>query len=221
MSIIEKGGDEEGTTKMKFESLPLAGAYQIHLEPRHDGRGFFARSWCVDTFAENGIDFDFVQANFSRTQRRGTIRGMHFQRDPFPDAKVVRCTQGRIFEVIADIRPDSPTFGQWWSTILGEDTFTMVHVPAGCAQGFQSLTDDVVVEYFMSERFRPAYYGGFRHDDPLMGIQWPLPVTTISAQDMNWPLLQPLRTELPFPVLSRVEIAAGARVPIQANRDAL
>ncbi len=183
---------------MKFESLPIADAYQIHLAPRHDVRGFFARSWCLDTFREHGIQFDFVQANFSRTRRRGTIRGMHFQRDPFPDAKLVRCTQGRMFEVIADMRMDSPTYGRWWSTVLGEDIFDMVYVPPGCAQGFQSLTDNVVVEYFMSERFRPVYYGGFCHDDPLLGIRWPLPVSTISAQDLSWPPLQLPCIRVPF-----------------------
>jgi dTDP-4-dehydrorhamnose 3,5-epimerase len=202
------GTTSQEIDEMKFESLPLAGAYQIHLAPRHDLRGFFARSWCSDTFIEHGIDFDFVQANFSRTRQQGTIRGMHYQRDPFPDAKVVRCTQGRIFEVIADIRPDSPTYGRWWSTVLGEDIFDMVYVPAGCAQGFQSLTNNVVVEYFMSERFRPTYYGGFRYDDAFLGIKWPLPVSVISAQDLGWPALRPMPVALPFEqVLQSVEPA--------------
>lgn len=175
---------------MKFERLPLAGAYQIHLAARSDHRGFFARSWCADTFKEQGIHFDIVQVNFSQTLARGTIRGMHYQRNPYPDAKVVRCCRGGIFEVIADMRPGSATYGRWYSTVLGADTLDAVYVPPGCAQGFQSLTDDVVVEYFMSERYHPELYDGFRYDDVLVGIEWPLPVSAISAQDLSWPALE-------------------------------
>jgi dTDP-4-dehydrorhamnose 3,5-epimerase len=120
---------------------------------------------------------------------------MHHQLDPKPDAKIVRCTRGRIFQVIADMRPDSPTYRRWCPTELGEDSFSMVYVPPGCAQGFQSLTDRVTVEYSMGERYDPNLYAGFRYDDPLVGIEWPRPVTVISQQDLQWPPLMapPLR----------------------------
>ena len=176
---------------MKFETLPVLGAYRISLEPRNDERGFFARSWCLDTFKQHGIDFGVVQANFSHTRQRGTIRAMHYQALPRPDAKIVRCTQGLVYEVIADVRPGSPTFGAWCATELGDDRFNMVYVPPGCAQGFQSLTDKVTVEYFMGERYEPSLYAGFRYDDPLIAIQWPLPVSVISAQDLAWAALSP------------------------------
>lgn len=176
---------------MDFEPLPIAGAYRIKLVPRGDRRGVFARTWCVDAFKTRGIDFDLVQANFSYTMECGTIRGMHHQLDPRPDAKIVRCTRGRIFEVIADVRPGSPTYGKWVPTQLTEDNFTMVYVPPGCAQGFQSLTDTVTVEYFMGERYDPTLYSGFRYDDPAIGIAWPLPASVVSAQDLAWPPLKP------------------------------
>ncbi len=196
---------------MKFERLPVAGAYRIHLAAQPDHRGFFARSWCVDTFREQGIHFDIVQANLSHTLARGTIRGMHYQRDPYPDAKVVRCCQGRIFEVIADVRPGSATYGRWYSTVLEADTLDAVYVPAGCAQGFQSLTDDVIVEYFMSERYHPELYDGFRYDDILVGIKWPVPVSAISAQDLSWPALG--RARIQTHSESRLGVAARAALP--------
>jgi len=177
---------------MQFEPLPIEGAFRIHLAPRGDDRGVFARTWCLDSFAEHGVKFEVVQANYSETRIRGTIRGMHHQRAPRPDAKIVRSTRGRIFEVIADVRPDSPSYGQWCATELGEGTFTMVYVPPGCAQGFQSITDDVVVEYLMGERYDSSLYFGFRYDDPAIGIEWPLPASVVTPQDMSWPPLPTL-----------------------------
>ncbi|WP_330892797.1 dTDP-4-dehydrorhamnose 3,5-epimerase family protein [Ferrovibrio sp.] len=175
---------------MEFESLDIEGSYRIHLTPHRDDRGFFSRSWCSDSFRAHWIDFDPVQANFSFTNLCGTVRGMHYQRRPRPDAKIVRCTRGRIFQVVADIRPGSPTFGRWIATELTESNFIMAYVPPGCAQGFQSLTDNVHVEYFMGERFDETLYAGFRYDDPLIGIKWPLPVSVVSTRDLSWPPLQ-------------------------------
>lgn len=174
---------------MKFEPLPVAGAYRISLDLKRDSRGYFARTWRADVFAEHGIDFQVVQANFSQTEKTGSIRAMHHQLAPHPDGKIVRCTRGRIFEVIADVRAGSSTFGAWCPTELTEDNFTMVYVPPGCSQGFQSLTDRVTVEYFMGERYQPDLYSGFRFDDPLIGIEWPFPITAISPQDLAWPPL--------------------------------
>jgi dTDP-4-dehydrorhamnose 3,5-epimerase len=174
---------------MRFEETGLGEARVIHLKPHRDTRGAFARSWCRDSFEQAGITFDLVQANFSFTRERGTVRGMHFQRMPYPDDKIVRCSRGAIYEVVADVRPGSPTFGRWFATELSAENMKMMYVPKGFAQGFQSLTDDVVVEYLMGERYRPELYDGFRHDDPAAGIAWPLPVSTISDQDRRWTLL--------------------------------
>lgn len=194
---------------MEFVPLPVLGACRIHLAPRGDTRGFFARSWCLDTFRQHGVDFDLVQANFSHTRMRGTMRGMHYQRAPRADAKIVRCTRGRVFEVIADIRPGSATYGQWVATELAEDNFTMVYVPPGCAQGFQSLTDDVVIEYFMGERYVPDLYAGFRYDDPAIGIVWPLPVSVITPQDLAWPALAPAAAFAGLPLVPSAAERAG------------
>ncbi len=202
--------DLGGKTAMLFENVGLEDARLIHLAPRQDRRGFFARSWCADSFKEAGIGFEVVQANFSCTHARGTIRGMHFQRQPRPDGKIVRCTRGRIHEVIADLRFGSPTFGQWFSTELAEDSYTMMYVPPGFAQGFQALTDDVVVEYFMGERFDPTLYCGFRYDDPMVGIRWPLPVSVISDQDLAWAPLASLGLGGPEAVPETEAVPAAA-----------
>jgi dTDP-4-dehydrorhamnose 3,5-epimerase len=211
-----------GEDRMLFETVGLQDARLIHLAPRQDRRGFFARSWCADSFKDAGIGFEVVQANFSCTHARGTIRGMHFQRQPRPDGKIVRCTRGRIHEVIADLRLGSPTFGQWFSTELAEDSYTMMYVPPGFAQGFQALTDDVVVEYFMGERFDPTLYCGFRYDDPTVGIAWPLPVSVISEQDLAWAPLASLGLGGPEavpgaePVPAAELVASAAAEPIPA-----
>lgn len=171
---------------MRFVPTPLRDAKVITLEPRRDDRGYFARSWCRREFRDAGIDFDVVQANFSVSKQKGTVRGMHFQRAPFADAKVVRCVKGSVQEVIVDMRPSSPTYLQHFKIVLTEPGDTMVYVPPGFAQGIQTLTDDAVVEYLMGEYYRPELYDGVRHDDPALRIEWPLPVSAISPQDLSW-----------------------------------
>ena len=174
---------------MKFIPLGQSDARLIELVVRVDERGSFTRTWCADSFAAQGIDFRPVQGNNSVTRVRGSVRGMHFQAAPQADAKIVRCTAGRIHDVIVDIRPTSPTRGQVYANELAPDLPTMVYIPAGFAHGFQTLADDSVVEYLMGIEYVADLSDGFRYDDPLIGITWPEPVTVLSPKDAVWPLL--------------------------------
>jgi dTDP-4-dehydrorhamnose 3,5-epimerase len=174
---------------MRFVQLGRSDARLIELNVRTDDRGAFTRTWCERTFSDQGIDFQPVQGNNSVTRIRGSVRGMHFQRSPRADAKIVRCTAGRIHDVIVDVRPNSSTRGQVFANELGPATATMLYIPAGFAHGFQALTDDVVVEYLMGIEYVEALSDGFRHDDPMIGIKWPEPVTVLSAKDAAWPPL--------------------------------
>lgn len=174
---------------MRFIELGRSGAKLIELNIRADDRGSFARTWCAKSFSDHGIDFKPVQGNSSVTRLRGTVRGMHFQRMPRSDAKIVRCTAGRIHDVIVDIRPDSPTRGEFFNNELDPSTATMLYIPAGFAHGFQALSDNVRVEYLMGIEYVEKLSDGFRHDDPMIGIKWPEPVTMLSAKDASWPLL--------------------------------
>lgn len=174
---------------MKFLPLGQSDAKLIELVVHHDNRGEFTRTWCATSFARHGIDFCPIQGNSSVTRKRGAIRGMHFQRAPKIDAKIVRCTSGHIYDVIVDLRVASPTRGQVYTNELSPDSGTMLYVPGGFAHGFQTLSDNVVVEYLMGTDYVAELSDGFRYDDPMFKIGWPEPVTTISAKDVNWPLL--------------------------------
>jgi len=174
---------------MKFIPLGESDARLIELVVHVDDRGSFTRTWCADSFAAQGIDFRPVQGNNSVTRVRGSVRGMHFQGAPKADAKIVRCTSGRIHDVIVDMRPESRTRGQVFANVLAPSPATMVYIPAGFAHGFQTLADDSVVEYLMGIEYVAELSDGFRHDDPMIGITWPEPVTVLSAKDAAWPLL--------------------------------
>jgi dTDP-4-dehydrorhamnose 3,5-epimerase len=169
----------------------IAGTDACLIEPRTfgDERGAFARSWCANSFASAGIAFTPVQGNVSYTTQRGTVRGMHFQREPWPDAKLVRCSLGRIWDVIVDLRPGSKQHGVAHGRELSGESCLILYVPAGFAHGFQTLTDNVIVEYLMGERYVPEAYDGFRYDDPAMPVSWPEPISAISASDLAWPPL--------------------------------
>ncbi len=171
---------------MKFIKLGQSDARLIELNVRADERGSFTRTWCAKTFLDQGIQFQPVQGNNSLTRARGTIRGMHFQRAPKADAKIVRCTAGKIYDVIVDIRADSPTRGQAFANELSPSTATMLYIPAGFAHGFQTLADDCVVEYLMGIEYAEELSDGFRYDDPMIGIRWPEPVTVLSQKDGRW-----------------------------------
>ena len=174
---------------MKFEEAPLSGAYVIDLERMNDERGFFARSFCELEFAAHGLDTSFVQCNISYNARAGTLRGLHYQQAPHAEGKIVRCTAGAIYDVIVDLRPDSPTLRQWFGIDLSADNRRALFVPRGFAHGFQTLADRSEVFYQMSEFFHAPSARGIRWDDPALGIRWPLSEPIVSEKDRSYPLL--------------------------------
>jgi dTDP-4-dehydrorhamnose 3,5-epimerase len=176
---------------MKFEPTPLAGAYLVHLEPRADQRGMFARAFCAEEFAAAGLESSFVQANMSTNTHAGTVRGMHFQRAPHAEAKLVRCIKGAIYDVIVDMREGSATQFRWFGAELSEDNGLAMYVPKGFAHGYQALTDGATVFYFVGAFYAPQSEGGLRFDDPVLSIEWPRAVADVSAKDAAWPLLAP------------------------------
>jgi dTDP-4-dehydrorhamnose 3,5-epimerase len=177
---------------MRFCETPLAGAFVIELERREDERGFFARSWCEEEFAAHGITAQWVQSNISFNHRAGTLRGMHYQESPYQEAKLVRCTAGAAYDVIIDLRPGSPTHGRWNAVVLSAANHTMLYVPKGFAQGFQTLEDNTEMLYLMSEVYRPEWGHGLRWDDPALAIAWPpCRERIISPRDQSFPLLHP------------------------------
>ena len=176
-----------GRVNMEFRSTKLRDAYLIQLEPARDNRGFFARTFCVEEFAAHGLETNYPQHSISFSTRKGTLRGMHYQRDPHSEAKLVRCTQGAILDVIIDIRPDSPTYRRWQEFELSSANGHQLHIPKGFAHGFQTLTNDVEVNYLISAPYEPEAAHGIRYDDPAFGISWPLSVTEISERDLHWP----------------------------------
>jgi len=172
---------------MHFRRTTLKDAWVIEVEPARDERGFFARTFCVDEFSAHGLETSFPQHSISVSARRGTLRGMHFQREPHGEVKLVRCVAGKIWDVIIDLRPDSPTFRRWQSFELAAENRCQLYVPRGFAHGFQTLTDDVEVSYLISKPHVPQAADGIRYDDPAFQVEWPLPVTVISDRDRSWP----------------------------------
>ena len=171
---------------MRFEELTLPGAFRIDVEERVDERGLFARTFCTREFAEHRLAVAFVQCNTSYTALRGTLRGMHFQADPKPEVKVVRCTSGAIYDVLLDLRPRSPSFCKWQGFELSAENRVSLYIPAGFAHGFQTLSDDAEVLYYMSEYYHADLARGVRWNDPSFGIDWPLPSPMMSARDMSY-----------------------------------
>jgi dTDP-4-dehydrorhamnose 3,5-epimerase len=178
---------------LKFEELALPGAYAIELEILDDRRGFFARTFSQDEFRAHGLNPEVVQCNLSYNRRRGTLRGLHFQAQPHPEAKLVHCTRGAIFDVIVDLRPDSATRGRWLSIELRSEDHRLLYVPEGFAHGFQTLTDDAEVSYLMSNAYHAELARGVRWNDPELAIRWPLPDPIISDRDRSLPPLAQLR----------------------------
>jgi dTDP-4-dehydrorhamnose 3,5-epimerase len=172
---------------MKFTQTTLRDAVLIELDPRRDDRGYFARTFCAEEFRAQGLVTDFVQANQSHNVRAGTLRGMHFQRAPHGEVKVVRVVRGAIHDVIIDLRPGSATCGRWQGFDLTAENGSMLYVPVGFAHGFQTLEDATDVAYQVSHPYTPGAEGGLRWDDPAFGIAWPLPVAAISEKDATWP----------------------------------
>lgn len=177
---------------MQFEHLATNGPVRITLEERRDARGFFARIFCAEEFAREGLDIGCVQANNSLTKVKGTVRGLHFQRAPAAEAKLVRCVRGAIFDVAVDLRAGSDTFGSCYTAMLTAENREMLYVPPGFAHGFQALEDCSEIIYFNSAPYTPEVEGGLKHDDPDVGIVWPLPVAGISERDAALPGLSEL-----------------------------
>ncbi len=175
---------------MLFKQTILKGAYLIEPEKLEDERGFFARSFCVREFEKHGLNPRLVQCNISHNIKKGTLRGMHYQKAPYAEAKLVRCTRGAIYDVIVDLRPDSPCFRMNVGMRLDEANRIMVYIPEGFAHGFITLEDDSEVFYQMSEFYSPQHAAGFRWNDPFFSIQWPLEAVVISERDRTYPDFQ-------------------------------
>lgn len=173
--------------------MPLDGAFQIDLEKLTDTRGFFARLFCTKEFAALGLASEWAQCNTSYNKVKGTLRGLHFQRPPMAEAKVVRCLKGGIFDVIVDLRAGSSSFGEWASIELTEDNRTMVYIPPGFGHGFQTIASNTEILYFHSKPYSPADEGGLRFDDPKLKVTWPLPVANLSPRDGTHPYLEALK----------------------------
>lgn len=172
---------------MRFTALELPGSWRIDLDLIPDERGWFARTYCPDELMAHGIDPAIAQENTSHTLRAGTLRGMHLQLEPHAEGKHVCCTRGRVYDVLVDLRRDSPTHGRWIGLELSAENRTTLFAPAGLAHGFLTLTDDVEVEYRMTAPYDAASASGVRWDDPAFGIEWPDRPLLISQRDRSWP----------------------------------
>jgi dTDP-4-dehydrorhamnose 3,5-epimerase len=170
-----------------FSKTLIAGAVVIRPERHEDDRGFFARTFCVNEFAEHGVDSTVVQRSVSFNARRGTLRGMHYQMSPHQENKLVSCSRGSIYDVIVDLRRESPSYRRWLAVTLRADDYDTLFIPAGCAHGFLTLEDDSVVRYEMSAFHEPTAARGLRFDDPAFGIEWPFHPAVISPRDLGYP----------------------------------
>lgn len=174
---------------MIFKKIKPEGLYIIEPELKSDERGYFARIFCEEEFKKNGLDFKVVQINRSLTKKKGTIRGMHFQKSPKSEDKIIQCLRGAIYDVAIDLRQDSLTYGQWVVEELSEDNKKMFLIPKGFAHGFQALVDNSEIQYFVSEFYSPECESGVRWDDPFFNIKWPIDNPLLSEKDKNWPLI--------------------------------
>ncbi len=173
---------------MRFIEQKLPGVFVIECDEFPDDRGSFIRAWMPEEFREHGLSVAIAQCLFAMNHRRGTIRGMHYQADPMGDHKTTRVTRGAVFDVAIDLRPDSPTFCQWTGTELSADNHRILYMPPGCAHGYQTLTDDAEVFYFVSSGYSPPHQRGVRYNDPAFGIEWPLGTPTIiNERDATYP----------------------------------
>ena len=172
---------------MRFQETKLQGVWEVDIEPHTDDRGFFARTWCQREFEQLGFDPRLAQCSISFNSRTGTLRGLHYQADPHPECKLVRCTQGSIYDVVLDLRPGSSTFKDWIGVTLTARNRRAVLVPGGCAHGFLTLDDDTEVFYQMTEFFHGDLARGFRWNDPAFRITWPSEPVVISERDRQYP----------------------------------
>ncbi len=174
---------------MRFTPLAIAGVWLVRLEPRVDTRGYFARSFCREEFSAHGLPDSFPQGSLSFNARRGTLRGLHWQDEAAPEGKLVRCTRGSAFDVAADTRPGSASYGRWIGLTLDADTADAIYIPPGVAHGFQTLQDATELSYQMTEPYRPGMERGVRWDDPTLAVTWPVADPILSERDGGLPLL--------------------------------
>jgi len=192
---------------MVFTETKLQGAFIIDLEPRADERGFFARAFCQREFAQHGLKPVIAQANIGFNRRKGTLRGMHFQYPPAAETKLVRASRGAVLDIIVDLRPESPTYLQHVSVELTADNHRGIYIPERFAHGYQALEDNTETTYHVGEFYTPGSEGGLLYNDPMLGLDWPLPVATMSDKDGQWKPLAEVETELK----ARMAVAAGLR----------
>lgn len=176
---------------MKFSATSIEGVWLIEMERHEDERGWFAREWCASELQRRGLDTTLSQCSVSFNHKRGTLRGMHFQAPPHEETKVVRCSLGALFDVVVDLRPDSPTYMAWLGIELTRDNGLMLYIPRGVAHGFQTLQDNTEIIYKISAEYHPASSRGVRWNDPVFGIRWPLDVSVISERDRTYPGYSP------------------------------
>jgi dTDP-4-dehydrorhamnose 3,5-epimerase len=176
---------------LQFRATPIHRALLVDPERQPDERGFFARLFCERAFADAGLETRFVQIGNSVTEQRGTLRGMHYQLPPAAEVKMVRCLRGALFDVVIDLRPDSPSFGQWFGATLTAESRTMMYVPKGCAHGFVTLQDDTEALYLISAFHASTEERGLRFDDPRFVVEWPIEPVAMSAKDRDWPDFDP------------------------------
>lgn len=172
---------------MIFTDLPIKGAYVIEVERIGDHRGFFGRMWCQKEYEALGLNSNICQLNVGFSKLAGTLRGLHYQTAPHREVKIVRCSRGAIFDVIVDLRKDSPTYKCWHGELLNEDNAKMLYVPEGCATGYLTLVDDTEICYQTSEFYQPESATGVRYDDPAFAIKWPGNINILSEADKSWP----------------------------------
>lgn len=180
---------------MTFTKTQLAGVYLIRSKINNDTRGYFTRIFAKEEFKKRGISFQVLHINRSLTKRKGTIRGLHFQKNPYSETKIVQCLRGKIFDVVVDVRPKSKTFGLWFGTELNEKNNEMLLIPKGFAHGFQILEDDCEMLYLMSQTYHPETASGVRWNDPMLKISWPIKSPHLSPKDKNLPLLSNIKTK--------------------------
>ena len=197
---------------MIFTETKLEGAFVIDLDRKEDNRGFFARAFCQRDFEEYGLEPVIAQANLAFNRRKGTMRGMHFQFPPATETKLVRCTRGAILDIIVDLRPESSTYLEHVAVELSADNHRGLYVPGRFAHGYQVLEDVTETSYQVGEFYAPGHEGGLRHDDPALGLSWPLPVSEISEKDRVWPLLSEVEAEVRAKMAAPAERLAGGPV---------
>lgn len=172
---------------MIIQSTPLQDAFIFKQEPIEDERGYFSRTFCRKTLSTHGIEFEMVQSNIAFNRYSKTLRGMHFQKPPFSEEKIVSCFEGAIYDVIIDIRLESPTFGKWFGTVLSKNNMSSLYIPKGFAHGYQTLEDNSSISYMVSENYTPSYESGIRWNDEAFNIEWPITdELLISDKDKNW-----------------------------------